>query len=151
VAWDLARDHDKCFSRRPVPAVVWSGDPAVVESWFAAQGTRVPRLPARVGDLRLVGARYCPLASLSFAPHVYYSSPDRHLSIFVMTHGVRVRDRYAAGSRRVRLLRLEGDLVGIVAEHESDLQAVETALRPVVAGAVRLGGRTGDRSTASRE
>src|SRR3970282_1915175 len=26
VAWDLARDHDKCFSRRPLPAKLWSGE-----------------------------------------------------------------------------------------------------------------------------
>jgi hypothetical protein len=135
VAWDLARDHDKCFSRRPVPARVWSGEPAVVERWFAEQGTHVPALPAEVGDLRLVGARYCPLASLSLAPHVYYSSPDRHVSVFLVGHAVRMRDRYASDARgdAVRLLRLEGEVVGIVAERESDVQAVESALRPVVA------------------
>jgi anti-sigma factor RsiW len=135
VAWDLSRDHDKCFSRRPVPARVWSGDPAVVERWFARQGTHVPSLPAEVGDLRLVGARYCPLASLSFAPHVYYTSRDRHASVFVVGHAVRLRDRYVGEARgdAVRLLRLEGEVVGIVGEHASDVQAVESALRPVVA------------------
>jgi anti-sigma factor RsiW len=142
VAWDLCRDHDKCFSRRPVPARVWSGEPAVVEEWFAGRGTHVPSLPAEVGDLRLVGARYCPLASLSFAPHVYYTSPDRHVSVFVVPHAVRLRDRYVGEARgdAVRLLRLEGEVVGIVGKRESDVQAVESALRPAVAAWVAARG-----------
>jgi hypothetical protein len=126
-----------------VPARVWSGEPAVVEGWFAGQGTHVPPLPAEVGDLRLVGARYCPLASLSFAPHVYYTSPVRHVSVFVVPHAVRLRDRYVGEARgdAVRLLRLEGEVVGIVAERESDVQAVESALRPAVAAWVAARGR----------
>jgi hypothetical protein len=135
VAWDLARDHDKCFSRHPVPAKVWSGAPSVVEGWFEDQGTRVPALPSEVGHLRLRGARYCPLVSLSFAPHVYYESADSQVSVFVVTHGVRLADRLAGRSRSdvVRLLRLEGEVVGIVGKREADVQAVESALRPVLA------------------
>jgi anti-sigma factor RsiW len=135
VAWDVARDHDKCFSRRPVPARVWSSEPAMVEGWFAEQGTPMPSLPDGAGDLRLVGARYCPLASLSFAPHVYYRSRDRHVSVFVVTHGVRLRERYEAAPRgdAVRLLRVEGAVVGIVGDRESDVEAIESALRPVLA------------------
>jgi len=135
VAWDLARDHDKCFSRHPVPAKVWSGEPSAVGRWFEEQGTHVPALPAEVGALRRQGARYCPLVSLSFAPHVYYASPRSHVSVFVVPHGVRVADRFAGSARRdaVRLLRVEGELVGIVGEREAEVQAVETALRPVLA------------------
>jgi hypothetical protein len=135
VAWDLARDHDKCFARHPLPAKVWSGEPQVVAAWFEGQGTRLPALPGRAGELVLVGARYCPLASLSLAPHVYYASADRHLSLFVLQHGVRLGDRLATRARRdsVRLLRVEGELVGIVGEREADVEALETALRPVVA------------------
>ena len=109
VAWDLARDHDKCFARQP--------------------------LPAQVGQLSLVGARYCPLASLTSAPHVYYASAGRHVSVFVVQHGVRLADRRASHARgdSIRLLRLEGELVGIVGEREADVQAFETALRPVLA------------------
>jgi hypothetical protein len=33
----------------------------------------------------------------------------------------------------VRLLRVEGELVGIVGEREADVQAFETSLRPVLA------------------
>jgi len=143
VAWDLARDHDKCFSRHPVPAKVWSGEPAVVGGWFEEQGTHVPALPDAVGELRLQGARYCPLVSLSYAPHVYYASPKSHVSVFVVPHGVRVADRFAGSARgdSVRLLRVEGELVGIVGEREAEVQAVETALRPVLAESFRLARR----------
>jgi anti-sigma factor RsiW len=135
VAWDLARDHDKCFSRRPLPAKVWSGEPRVVAEWFEAQGTRVAGLPDRVGELTLVGARYCPLVGLSLAPHVYYESPGSHVSVFVVPQGVRLADRFAGAARKdaVRLLRVEGEVVGIVGEREGEVQAVESALRPVLA------------------
>ena len=103
VAWDLARDHDKCFSRQPLPAQVWSREPQEVEAWFARQGTRLPALPAQVGELELVGARYCPLVSLSSAPHVYYRSVAGQVSVFVVPHGVRLGERLASrGSRRPR-------------------------------------------------
>jgi anti-sigma factor RsiW len=135
VAWDLSRDHDKCFSRRPLPAKVWSGEPRVVADWFDAQGTRLPGLPDRVGELTLVGARYCPLVGLSLAPHVYYESPGSHVSVFVVLQGVRLADRFAGEARgdAVRLLRVEGEVVGIVGEREAEVQAVESALRPVLA------------------
>jgi hypothetical protein len=135
VAWDLARDHDKCFARQPLPAKVWSGEPRAVAEWFEQKGTRIPALPAQVGELTLVGARYCPLVSLSSAPHVYYASSGRHVSVFVVQHGVRLDDRRASHARgdSVRLLRVEGELVGIVGAREADVQAFETALRPVVA------------------
>jgi hypothetical protein len=135
VAWDLSRDHDKCFSHRPLPAKVWSGEPRVVAEWFEAQGTFLPGLPGRVGELALVGARYCPLVGLSLAPHVYYESTDSHVSVFVVPHRVRLADRFAGAARgdAVRLLRVEGEVVGIVGEREAEVQAVETALRPVLA------------------
>ena len=135
VAWDLSRDHDKCFSRHPLPAKLWSGEPRVVGGWFEQQGTHLPALPDRVGELALVGARYCPLVSVSFAPHVYYRSEASHVSVFVVPQGVRLADRLAATARgdSVRLLRVEGEVVGIVGEREGDVQAFETALRPVLA------------------
>ena len=135
VAWDLSRDHDKCFSRQPPPAKVRSGEPELVAAWFEQQGTRLPALPAQVGGLTLQGARYCPLVSLSSAPHVYYASSQSQISVFVVAHGVRLADRLATRARgdSVRLLRVEGELVGIVGEREADVAAFETALRPVLA------------------
>jgi hypothetical protein len=135
VAWDLARDHAKCFSRQPVPAKVWSGEPARVAGWFRESGTELPALPTQVGDLALVGARYCPLVSLASAPHVYYGSVGRHASVFVVPQGVRFEDPRASQARgeHVRLLRVEGRVVGIVAEEEDDVRALERALAPVLA------------------
>jgi anti-sigma factor RsiW len=144
VAWDLARDHDKCFSHHPVPAKVWSDEARVVTEWFERQDTRLPGLPDRVGDLVLLGARYCPLFGLSFAPHVYYASPTRHASIFVVPQAVRLADRFAGRSHghSVHLLRLEGETVGIVAESEAEAQALETAVRPVLAASLSRGAFT---------
>jgi anti-sigma factor RsiW len=135
VAWDLARDHDKCFSRQPLPAKVWSREPRAVTDWFELQGTRLPPLPAQVGELALVGARYCPLATLTSAPHVYYASAQRHVSVFVVQQGVRLDGLFASQARgdSVRLLRLEGHVVGIVGPREADVLAFEDALRPVLA------------------
>jgi hypothetical protein len=136
VAWDLARDHDKCFGRHPVPAKVWSAEPQVVSDWFEQQGTHLPALPDRVGELVLVGARYCPLASLSNAPHVYYASARRHVSLFVVPHRVRLADDGRPTRARgdsVRLLRVEGEVVGIVGADDADVHAFASALRPVVA------------------
>ena len=133
VAWDLARDHDKCFSRQPLPAAVSSRDPEVLAAWFARQGTRLPALPAEVGELRLVGARYCPLASLSLAPHVYYRSATSRLSVFVVPQGVRLEDRLESETHgeQVLLMRLDGAVVGVVGGREDEVRAFESALRPV--------------------
>ena len=139
VAWELARDHDHCFSFRPLPAKVWSGDPAVVGGWFERQGTRLPPVPDRVGEVALVGARYCPLPSVSLAPHVFFASATSQVSVFLVPHGVRLDERFAgeARGRAVRLLRVEGATVGIVAGSEADARAFEAAFRPVLAAWVR--------------
>jgi hypothetical protein len=137
VAWDLARDHDKCFGRHPVPARVWSAEPDVVADWFEAGGSHLPALPAELGGLKLVGARYCPLLSVGSAPHVYYASATGgQVSVFVVPHAVRFDARFASRPRGdfVRLLRLEGEVVGIVGAHQPDVQAFETSLRPLITG-----------------
>jgi hypothetical protein len=135
VAWELQRDHAHCFSKRPLPARVRSAEPRVVAEWFERQGTLVPELPGRVGDLVLVGARYCALPDVSLAPHVYYASATRHASVFVVRHHVRLADRFAGGTQgtAVRLLRVEGEIVGIVGESEPEAEALETAFRPLLA------------------
>jgi hypothetical protein len=139
VAWELVRDHDHCFSFRPLPARVRSGEPGVVSGWFERQGTRLPSLPDRVGDLALVGARFCLLPDVSLAPHVYYTSATTGVSVFVVRHGVRLDGPFSgeARGRAVRLLRVEGEIVGIVGERAEDVEALETALRPVLAAWVR--------------
>ena len=134
VAWELARDHDHCFSFRPVPAKVRSGDPAVIGDWFERQGTRLPRVPDRVGEIALVGARYCSLPDVSSAAHVFYASATSRVSIFLVPHGVRADGAFAgqARGRAIRLLRVEGEAVGIVAGSDAEARAFEAALRPVL-------------------
>ena len=72
VAWEVARDHKHCFGSERLPAKLWSNDPVEVTRWFEAQGTRLPPIPAGVGELGLVGARYCRLVD-RVAAHLYYA------------------------------------------------------------------------------
>src|SRR5207247_1634737 len=83
VAWELARDHDHCFSFPVLRAQVWSDDPARVAEWFARQGTQIPAIPAAAAGLELVGARYCPLIDRRVG-HVYYVGGGRHLSVYAV-------------------------------------------------------------------
>jgi hypothetical protein len=113
---------------------VWSADEAVVVRWFDERGTRVPPLPGRVGEYNLVGARYCPLAGLAMAPHVYYDSGSAHVSVFVVPQGARLgrAGRYSAATRgrAVRLIGVAGVVVGIVGEHEDAVAVFESRLTP---------------------
>jgi hypothetical protein len=125
VAWELARDHDHCFSKARLPARIWSSDPAEVARWFEDQGTAVPPLPEGRRDLTLVGARYCPLLD-RLAAHVYYANDDRHLSVFVLAGPARFSGYEWAietRGRKVRFLRSAGVTVALVSEHADDVDA----------------------------
>lgn len=137
VAWAVSFDHDKCFSRHPLPAKVWSGDMGVVAAWFEARGTRLPLLPERAGDLTLVGARYCPLLDASSAPHLYYASEEGRFSILVVPHGVRFDDVWAGTPRgnSVRLLRADGAVLALVGEDAESLERFARRLRTTMAAA----------------
>ncbi len=125
VAWELARDHDHCFSQSQLPARIWSSDPIEVAQWFEDQGTAVPQLPEGRRGLSLVGARYCPLVD-RLAAHVYYANDDRRLSVFVISGPARFSG-YELGTeargREVRLLRSAGMTVALVSEHSEDVAA----------------------------
>ena len=130
VAWELARDHDHCFSGSVLRAQVWSDHPEHVAAWFAKQGTQIPAVPAAVAGLELVGARYCPLIDRRVG-HVYYAGRGgRHLSIYAVPGSVRFPRRFEAGPRDrvVRLIRVEGRTVGLVGERLEDVAAFERAL-----------------------
>jgi anti-sigma factor RsiW len=135
VAWELSRDHDHCFSRARLPAEVWSAEPSVIARWFAERGSTLPLLPSAVRELILVGGRRCPLPDVSYVSHIYYSSRDRQLSVFVLSHGVRMRDGYATSSRgnTVALMRIGGRVVGVVGGDEEDVASVAARLRVTVA------------------
>jgi len=129
VALELAWDHGHCFSKRVLPARIWSDDPDRVAEWFARQGTQIPAVPAAAGGLELVGARYCPLVDRRVG-HLYYAGRGRHLSIYAVPGSVRFARDFleTPGGRVVRLLRVEGRTVGLVGERPEDVAAFERAL-----------------------
>jgi anti-sigma factor RsiW len=129
VAWELAWDHGHCFSKRVLPAQVWSDDPERVAEWFARQGTEIPAVPAAAAGLELVGARYCLLVDRKVG-HLYYAGRGRHLSVYAVPGSVRFARDFLdnPGRRVVRLLRIEGRTVGLVGERPEDVAAFERAL-----------------------
>lgn len=139
VAWEVARDHNHCFGKERLPAKLWSNDPAEVTRWFEAQGTRLPPIPAGVGELGLVGARYCPLLD-RVAAHLYYAGEERHLSVFVLSGPARFRSSWAAESRgnEVRFLRSAGTTVALVSDRHEDVEAFRAAFTTTVAAIDRF-------------
>ncbi len=124
VAFEVARDHAKCFGKAALPAKIWSEDPAEIAAWFEKQGSQMPHLPAGVAHLQLVGARYCPLGD-RFAAHLYYAGRRHHLSLFVVPGPLRFEgelSREALG-QNVRFLRSAGLNLAIVAEESEAVDA----------------------------
>jgi hypothetical protein len=135
VAWEVVRDHERCFGRRIPPARLWSSDPAEVRDWLESRGTPTPFLPARPNDADLVGVRYCPLAD-RIAAHIYYGGEGaRPLSIFLLSGPARIGDGWSgrARGRHVRLLRAAGRTVAIVGENEADVVGAARAFTSTVA------------------
>lgn len=135
VAHEIAGDHRKCFDWKNVPAKVWSGDMNIVARWFSRQGVSLPPLPERVGELQLVGARFCPLADLSITPHLYYVSATRRASIFALQHDVRISPHYRtrAFGNVVGLVRVGPKVLGVVAGDEDTVGSLEGAILGAVA------------------
>ena len=135
VAWELSRDHAKCFGKDRLPAKVWSNDPGEITRWFESQGTAMPPLPAEAGGLALVGARYCPLLD-RFVAHVYYADDKRELSLFVLSGPARFERAWRGRSRgrAVHLLRSAGRTVALVADRSEDVDAFHAAFATTVAG-----------------
>lgn len=128
VAWELSRDHDKCFGMERLPAEVFTSDGRVAAARLDLAGAPVPELPRRVRGIELVGGRRCPLADRR-AVHLYYAAGARRVSVFVIQGRVRLSGRYASGARAnaVRLLTVSGATVGIVGQSEEDVAAFERA------------------------
>jgi hypothetical protein len=137
VAWEVARDHERCFGRRLLPARVWSSDPAEVRDWLESRGTPSPFLPPEADEAELVGARYCPLAD-RVAAHVYYGGEGgRPVSVFLLSGPARIRDGWSGRTRglHVRLLRAAGRTVAVVGEDEKDVASVARSFTSTVATA----------------
>lgn len=129
VAWELSRDHDKCFGMKQLPAEVFTGDAASAVARLEPETVALPALPDAAGGLDLIGGRHCPLADRRVM-HLYYAAGQRRVSLFVVPGSVRLDRAYSGSSRGnvVRLLRLAGTTVGLVGEHPDDVAAFERAL-----------------------
>lgn len=138
VAWELARDHAHCFAFKPLPAEVWSNDPAYVQTWFEKAGTSMPLIPNGQGGFELVGGRDCSLMDRSVA-HLYYVSGDRHVSLFAVPGQARFGRSYRLSMQgvSVHLLRVSNTVIGIVSEHEADVLTIERAIVTTVASVRR--------------
>jgi hypothetical protein len=130
LAWEAARDHERCFSRLHLRARLWSSDPAEIRSWLEQHGTPVQPLPARRGGTEIVGVRYCPLMD-RVAAHVYYGGNGSLVSVLVMSGPARIGDGWAGevGDLQVRLLRSAGRTIAVVGKVENDVEAVARAFR----------------------
>ncbi len=134
VAWEVARDHDRCLSRTRLPARLWSSEPSEIGEWLESRGTPVQPLPARAGSLTLIGVRYCPLAD-RIAAHVYYGGEKSYVSVFVLSGPARIHDGWQGefSDVKVRLLRSAGRILAIVGTSDKDVEAVTRAFRTSVA------------------
>jgi anti-sigma factor RsiW len=138
LARELLFDHAKCFSRPKLPAHVWSGDGSVVARWLESRGGHPPQLPDQVGGLTLVGARFCPLAGINRAVHVYYASRERRASLFVVERSLRMDDEWQGrvAGRAILILRVGGRTVGLVGDDE-DVLALRQSFRTISADLLR--------------
>jgi hypothetical protein len=129
VAWEAARDHERCFNRTHLRARLWSGDPVEVRRWLEDRGTPVQPLPDGGGGVELVGVRYCPLADRVVA-HVFYGGRGSLVSVLVMSGPARVGDGWAGavGNLQVRMFRSAGRTIAVVGEVEADVEAISRAL-----------------------
>ena len=139
VAWEVARDHQRCFDRRDLRARVWSTDPAEVHDWLESRGTPTPLLPRYAHAAELVGARYCPLVD-RVAAHVYYGGEGQGaVSVFVLSGPARIGDGWSGTAKglHVRLLRSAGRTLALVSESEKDVAATARAFLVTVATLAR--------------
>ncbi len=139
VALQLSQDHAHCYGAEKLPAKVFASDTGTVAEWFAAQGRALPPLPERAAGLELAGGRFCRLLDRRRVAHLYYMSGARRLSLFVVPGPVRLEGVYAANAlgRPVRMRRLAGHTLAIVAETPADADAFEGSLKTRLARAAR--------------
>jgi len=130
VAWELARDHERCFGQAHLRARLWSSDPAEIRGWLEERGTPVQPFPAHPGQVEIVGVRYCALAD-RVAAHVYYGGQGSLVSVFVVSGPARIGDGWSGRVHglQVRMLRSAGRTLAVVGEAESDVDAVAHAFR----------------------
>ncbi len=134
LGWELARDHARCLGRSHLRARLWTREPGEVRAWLESRGTPVQPLPAKAGDLVLLGVRYCALAD-RIAAHVYYGGPRSYVSVFVLSGPARIRDGWQGrcNGLSVRLLHSAGRTLAIVGGSPADVDAVADVFVSTVA------------------
>lgn len=135
LAFQLARDHRHCYELERLPAEVFADDILPVAAWFRQRGRTLPPLPSSAAGLDLVGGRFCPLLDRQVA-HLYYRDDRRRVSLFVVPDPVRLgggRHEASFLGRAVRLRRLAGQTLAIVADREADAEAFERSFDTMVA------------------
>jgi anti-sigma factor RsiW len=130
LAWELVKDHTHCFAPQPLELHVFGSNPESVASWFSEQGNHIPSPPAAAGGLELVGGRRCMLLDFVIVAHLLYEGEHRQASVFVLPNSRAIPDAYATeiGARAVRLVRVGGHTVGVVAETPEDAESFRRAL-----------------------
>ena len=138
VAWEVARDHQRCFGRRQLAARLWTNDAWEIRDWLESRGTPVQPLPERAGNVEVVGVRYCPLAD-RIAAHVYYGGEGSLVSVFVLSGSARIGSGWSGRSHglQVRLIPSAGRTISVVGESADDVDAVARAFRSSLAAVDR--------------
>lgn len=136
LALQLSRDHGHCYGLAHLPAEVLASRIESVDAWFAQRGRRLPPLPSAGAGFELVGARLCPLIDRKVA-HLYYTDERRRLSVFVIPEPVRLdgQAEHTSLGRAVRLRRLAGQALAIVADRAADADAFARSFDSLVAEA----------------
>jgi hypothetical protein len=134
VAWEVARDHQRCFGRRHLAARLYASDAREIRDWLESRGTPVQPLPDRAGNVEIVGVRYCPLVD-RIAAHIYYGGEGSLVSVFVLSGATRIGSGWSGMSRglQVRLFPSAGRTVCVVGESARDVDAVARAFLTSVA------------------
>ena len=129
LAWELARDHARCFAREKLWSEVWTSDSGEIAEWYRQRGTDLPVLPSSAGGVELVGGRFCPLFDRKVA-HLYYAGEKRHLSVFVVPGPARFASGFVTrkAGENVRLLHTAGVTLALVGEDMETVDAFNRAL-----------------------
>ncbi len=128
VAWEVARDHERCLRGGRGGARLWSNDPGYVRDWLESRGVPVQPLPPEAEGFTLLGVRDCPLTDRS-AAHLLYGGQRSYVSVFVLGGPARFRDGWRAevGTVKVRLLRSAGRTLAIAGRSAAAVEAVTRA------------------------
>jgi hypothetical protein len=135
LGWELARDHERCLALESLPLQIRSEDAEAIMRWFEGRGTRMPVLPAQVGDLEPIGARYGWMPDLRRTAHVFYGSERNTASLYVMGPLLSAPSPVRVGARGLVIWigHAGGTRVAVVAARAEIVDAFARAFETTVA------------------